>query len=72
MVLAGFQQLCSIQRGGQVMEYVEKDYALAVLRKAARGASLSAAMRIEEAYIKIEQSPAEKAEPIIEAEWIRD
>lgn len=55
-----------------MMECVEKDYVLAVLRLAARGASLSATMRIEEAYKKIQQSPAEKVEPIVEAEWIRD
>lgn len=55
-----------------MMEYVEKDYVLNVLQRAARGASLSAAMRIEEAYKKIQQSPAEKAEPIIDAEWIWD
>ena len=55
-----------------MMEYVEKGYVLAVLRLAARVASLSATMRIEEAYKKIQQSPAEKVEPIVEAEWIRD
>lgn len=53
-------------------DYIKRDDALLVLRQAARGASLSAAMRIEEAYKKIQQTPAEKAEPIMEAEWIRD
>lgn len=52
-------------------DYIRRDDALFVLRKAERGGSMTALTRLERAYAEIREMPAADVAPVVHGEWLR-
>ena len=52
-------------------DYIRRDDALFVLRKAERGGSMTALTRLERAYAEIRELPAADVAEVVHGEWLR-